>query len=72
MLYINEWLPNPVGNDATGEFIELYNSGTTGVSLNGYSLGDGATRIVQETGVDEDVGVEKRPHRSFASSRSNL
>jgi hypothetical protein len=44
MLYINEWLPNPVGNDATGEFVELYNSGSAYAPLAGYALGDGAKK----------------------------
>jgi hypothetical protein len=44
MLYINEWFPNPVGNDATGEFIELYNSGAMSVNLDRYSLSDGAKK----------------------------
>jgi hypothetical protein len=44
MVYINEWLPNPIGNDANGEFIELYNSGNAEVSLNGYALGDGTKK----------------------------
>ncbi len=44
MIYINEWFPNPVGNDAAGEFIELYNSGAATVSLDGYALGDGAKK----------------------------
>jgi hypothetical protein len=44
MIYINEWLPNPVGNDATGEFIELYNNGAAEASLNGYTLSDGAKK----------------------------
>jgi Lamin Tail Domain len=44
MIYLNEWFPNPVGNDAAGEFIELYNSGGASVSLNGYALSDGAKK----------------------------
>lgn len=44
MLYINEWFPNPVGNDASGEFIELYNNGPAAVPLNGYALSDGAKK----------------------------
>ncbi len=44
MLYVNEWLPNPVGNDAAGEFIELYNDGAAPAILNGYALGDGAKK----------------------------
>ncbi len=44
MLYLNEWLPNPVGNDAAGEFIELYNSSSVAMNLSGYALGDGAKK----------------------------
>jgi hypothetical protein len=44
MLYINEWLPNPVGPDAAGEFVELYNSGNSASALNGYALGTGAKK----------------------------
>jgi hypothetical protein len=50
MLYINEWLPNPVGNDATGEFIELYNSSAAAQDLNGYALGDGAKKAFKLDG----------------------
>lgn len=44
MVYINEWMPNPVGADAAGEFIELYNSGALPVSLNGYTLSVGGKK----------------------------
>ena len=50
MIYINEWLPNPVGNDAAGEFIELYNSGAAAASLDGYALGDGAKKTFSLAG----------------------
>lgn len=50
MLYINEWFPNPVGNDAAGEFVELYNSGAVTASLNGYALGDGAKKTFKLDG----------------------
>jgi len=38
MIYLNEWFPNPVGPDANGEFVELYNSGASAVGLNGWTL----------------------------------
>ncbi len=41
MIYINEWLPNPVGADASGEFVELYNDGPIAASLAGWKLGTG-------------------------------
>jgi hypothetical protein len=41
MVYINEWFPNPIGNDAKGEFVELFNTSDTGVRLNGWALWTG-------------------------------
>ena len=38
MIFINEWFPNPVGVDATGEFVELYNNGGAAVSMRGWIL----------------------------------
>ncbi len=38
MVYINEWFPNPVGADAVGEFIELYNDGSSAIKLDGWYL----------------------------------
>src|SRR3989344_4653697 len=38
MILINEWLPNPVGNDAEGEWVELFNSSDVAVSLVGWEL----------------------------------
>ena len=50
MIYINEWFPNPAGNDAAGEFIELYNSGSAAAKLDGYALGDGAKKTFSLAG----------------------
>jgi len=38
MIFINEWLPNPVGNDAQGEWVELWNNGQSAVNLGGWLL----------------------------------
>jgi hypothetical protein len=38
MVFINEWLPNPVGADAAGEWVEFWNGGGTAVDLNGWIL----------------------------------
>lgn len=38
MIVINEWLPDPAGSDAAGEWIELWNSGPGPVSLSGWQL----------------------------------
>jgi hypothetical protein len=56
MIYINEWFPNPVGDDAAGEFVELYNSGATAANLNGYTLGDGAKKKFSFTGYSISPG----------------
>jgi hypothetical protein len=56
MIYINEWFPNPVGNDATGEFVELYNSGASVASLDGYALGDGAKKTFKLAGYSISPG----------------
>jgi hypothetical protein len=56
MLYLNEWFPNPVGNDVAGEFIELYNSGAAAASLSGYSLGDGAKKKFSLSGYSISPG----------------
>lgn len=38
MVFLNEWLPNPVGADTAGEFLEPYNGGAATVSLDGWSI----------------------------------
>jgi hypothetical protein len=38
MIFINEWLPNPTGVDTKGEFIELFNSGSSSVNLDDWIL----------------------------------
>ncbi len=38
VVFINEWLPNPSGVDAAGEFVELYNSGASSISTKGFVL----------------------------------
>ncbi len=36
MVLISEWLPNPVGSDASGEWVELWNGGGNIVDLSGW------------------------------------
>jgi hypothetical protein len=38
MVLINEWLPNPTGVEAAGEFVELFNNGDAPVDLRGWTL----------------------------------
>jgi|GEM_PF-1091465 len=37
-IFITEIFPNPIGNDAAGEFIEIYNGGDHDVSLAGWKI----------------------------------
>lgn len=37
---INEWLPDPVGSDTSGEFIELFNTGSSAVDVGGWQVDD--------------------------------
>jgi hypothetical protein len=50
MVYINEFLPNPNGQGSAGEFIELYNSATSAVGLNGYALSTGGKKKLSLAG----------------------
>ena len=38
MLQITEWLPNPVGSDVSGEWVELFNDGAAAANLSGWRL----------------------------------
>lgn len=38
MILISEWLPNPKGEDAAGEWVEILNSGDSPVDLAGWRL----------------------------------
>lgn len=42
MVLISEWLPDPEGSDAEGEWIELVNLGKETVDLSGWSVSNGA------------------------------
>jgi len=54
---INEWLPNPVGDDAAGEWIELFNPDPPGgapQTLSGYRIENGAGKKYLFTSVAID------------------
>ncbi len=38
MILISEWLPNPAGSDAQGEWVELWNDGPDVIDLSGWKL----------------------------------
>ena len=60
MIFLNEWLPNPVGPDAAGEFVELYNNATTTAILRGWRLGTG-TATTTSDGAQAIVAARTKP-----------
>lgn len=47
MVRINEWLPNPIGKDAGGEWVELHNAGPQTANLAGWRLvSDGGKKFI--------------------------
>jgi hypothetical protein len=67
MLYINEWLPNPLGSDTEGEWLELWNSGPAAVDLSGWVLLNAAGRRSSLSGIIEagEHLVVSRPALKF-------
>jgi len=45
MVIISEWLPNPVGKDTEGEWIELFNNGSDSVGLSGWRVEAGKSKF---------------------------
>lgn len=50
MVSIKEFLPNPVGKDADGEYIKIFNDGKDAVILNGWSVKDASGKISSLSG----------------------
>lgn len=78
---INEVLPNPPGDDATGEWVELYNLGVDTVDVAGYKLEDasGHTLVIDENYVDATTVIAgqqwlavKRNSSSFSLNNSDI
>lgn len=59
VIELSEVLPNPMGDDASGEFIELYNSSDQAVSLNGCSLRLGTTGKTYTFASDAQMAVHE-------------
>ncbi|MCX6702355.1 MAG: lamin tail domain-containing protein [Candidatus Wolfebacteria bacterium] len=62
MVIISEFLPNPAGLDADGEFIELYNNGAGATDLSGWKLKDAANKTFKfpagfNIGADEYISL---------------
>ena len=51
VLILSEWLSNPVGSDAEGEWVELWNSGAEVVSLLGWKLANSSGKSARLSGI---------------------
>jgi hypothetical protein len=60
VIFISEWLPNPTGPDASGEFIELYNDASAAMDLRGWRLGAG-TATTTEDGAQAVIAARTKP-----------
>ncbi|MEK9170334.1 MAG: lamin tail domain-containing protein [Patescibacteria group bacterium] len=49
-MIIKEFLPNPVGKDADGEYIKIFNDGDKAVILNGWSVKDASGKTFSLSG----------------------
>ncbi|MBI4085735.1 MAG: lamin tail domain-containing protein [Candidatus Liptonbacteria bacterium] len=73
MILINEWLPNPAGADAAGEWVELFNGGQSPVSLNGWFLknGNGKKVFLKNHSVDAGAYLVLKRNETKLTLRNN-
>jgi len=71
MVFINEWLPNPTGADAAGEFIELFNNGAVPVDLGGWSLEADGKKKFKLSGIIQPNGYLVLPRSRTKLSLKN-
>ena len=70
--HINEFIPNPTGDDATLEFIELYNDSTDVVDISGWKLDDIADGGSPPFVIPDDTTIPARGYIVFYSSQTKL
>lgn len=69
---INEFIPNPTGDDATLEFIELYNSSDSVVDISGWKLDDTADTGSLPFIVPDDTNIPAGGYIVFYSSQTKI
>jgi hypothetical protein len=60
-LLVTEFMPNPAGTDTEGEWIEIFNSGSIAMSLDGYKVGDEETPLWDIGGTGGTEGMYSFP-----------
>lgn len=61
MTLINEWLPNPAGNDASGEWVELFNNGNAPVNLAGWIIKTSGGSTSFDSAQDKSLTTSSAP-----------
>jgi hypothetical protein len=73
LIKINEIFPNPIGDDTSDEFIELYNSGESEIDLTGWKLSDATTRKYVLTSDDfPDLKLEPKSYLVIYRQESGI
>ncbi|MCE9643205.1 MAG: lamin tail domain-containing protein [Candidatus Andersenbacteria bacterium] len=70
--HINEFIPNPAGDDATLEFIELYNDSADAVDISGWKLDDIADGGSPPFIIPDDTSIPTKGYIVFYSSQTKL
>ena len=68
MIYLSEWLPNPIGPDAAGEWVELWNGGMEPASISGWTLSTGKGRPYRFA----DIMLRPGEYRIFSRKTTGL
>ncbi len=71
-IILSEILPNPIGVDKDGEWIELYNSGDKKVNLKGWILASGAKTASKQYIFSGDNFIEAKSYLVIKRSASGL
>lgn len=74
MIFINEWLPNPVGADSGAEWVELFNDGSQKVFLQNWTLVSGSGKKFILSGKNIDAGgylILKQPETKLTLRNQN-
>lgn len=68
---VSEALPNPVGSDSTGEFLELFNTNSVAVDLSGSKLDDADGGSTPYT-IPDGMSIQGGGYLSFSRSETGL
>ncbi len=69
-MIISEFLPNPVGKDTDGEFIELFNNGGEPIDLGGWKIKDSSNKTFAF--INQKIGAEEYLVLDYKTSKISL